>query len=118
MPDSRPRTAGTVLHDVLALARTQRDALERDDLDTFDAATTRRAALLASLDAREVTALEDADLEAIAARIAEEDLANEATLVRLMGSIRDELPAVARGHQANAAYRMPGRPSTFINRVS
>ncbi|MEZ4502238.1 MAG: hypothetical protein R3C39_06410 [Dehalococcoidia bacterium] len=106
-----------LLREVLDLARSQREALSREDLDAFDAATSRREALLSATDT-DAASDDDGALEALAEQILQLDRANEATLANLMVSIRDEMPALAKGAQANAAYRLSERPSTFINRVS
>jgi len=135
MPESASHEHVEVLRQVLELARAQRGALERDDLDEFDAVLARREALLQAggvVQAADATAdavalpvsdvaLTDDDaaaIDALVQRILAQDQANEALLGARIAEIRGEMPALTKGHQANAAYRMSERPSTFINRVS
>jgi hypothetical protein len=119
MLDAAPRAQADLLHVVLRLARAQHDALQREDLDQFEAAIARREALLRDADAPATLTDDDAStLEVLVQQILDQDRANESALATLMASIQGEMPALAKGQQANAAYRMSERSSTFINRVS
>lgn len=124
------------LRQLFDLARSQRTALEQDQIERFAELLDEREVLLRHLGAlvEDAAAMPDnviafpgtppaADEDALAQEtvlkgILELDRNNEALLQEKMADIQRALPAVAHARRAAAGYRIDRTPSSFINRVS
>lgn len=124
------------LRQLFDLARSQRTALEQDQIERFAELLDERETLLRHLGAlvEDAAAMPDnviafpgtppaADEDALAQEtvlkgILELDRNNEALLQEKMADIQRALPAVAQGQRAAAGYRIDRTPPSFINRVS
>ncbi len=114
------------LRAVLAIARRQAEALETDALDRFELLLDERAALLAKLEALEITSAaavrgspEARTLEATAREIIEQDRRNQAVLGDRLGQVRTELPILAASSRVAGAYRVPANNApTYVDRSS
>ncbi len=124
------------LRQLFDLARSQRTALEQDQIERFAELLDEREVLLRHLGAlvEDAAAMPDnviafpgtppaADEDALAQEtvlkgILELDRNNEALLQEKMADIQRALPAIAQGQRAAAGYRIDRTPSSFINRVS
>ena len=118
------------------LARSQRNALEQDQIERFAELLDERETLLRHLGAlvEDAAAMpdnviafpgtpaatdEDAlALETVLKGILELDRNNEALLQEKMTDIQRALPAITQGQRAAAGYRIDRTPSSFIDRIS
>ena len=118
------------------LARSQRNALEQDQIERFAELLDERETLLRHLGAlvEDAAAMPDnviafpgtpaaADEDALALEtvlkgILELDRNNEALLQEKMTDIQRALPAITQGQRAAAGYRIDRTPSSFIDRIS
>ena len=125
-----------ILCDILALARAQRDALEEDQFDRFDAILDERQVLLERLavlaeegelpdnmvpfTGHSDAAVQDAlALDVVITGIVTQDRANEKTLAAKMAAIREQFPALENGRRAAAGYRMTANTgASFVDRTS
>lgn len=137
MADRAAAAKFVILRQIYDLAREQREALERDQLETFQRILDERDDLIARLniiqngdeDAVELppnvvafpgsSGAEAEDvmaLDAVIRGILDYDRANETSLAAMMAEIRETLPELAHGQRAAAAYRIVTPASTTIDR--
>lgn len=95
---------------ILALAREQAVAIEREAIDRFDELLEARAALLSRLqvDSDAPAALSGPEalaIESVALEVIEQDRLNQAALGDRLRQVRTELPILAAGNRATTAYR-------------
>ena len=125
-----------ILCEILTLARAQRDALEEDQFDRFDALLAERDALIerlaslveegelpdniVSFTGHSDAAVQDAlALDVVITGIVTQDRANEAALVAKMTAISEQFPALENERRAAAGYRMTANAgASFIDRTS
>lgn len=137
MADRGAAAKFVILRQIYDLARQQREALEHDQLDTFQRILDERDDLIARLnvlqngdeDAVELppnvvafpgsSGAEAEDvmaLDAVIRGIIDCDRENETRLAEKMAEIREALPELANAHRAAAAYRIATPAHTTIDR--
>lgn len=122
-----------ILQQLLHLARQQREALEQDALDRFQRLLDEREDLISRLQtiAADPSQLPDnivafpgsADaagedelaLDTVIRGILDHDRHNEVLLAGKMDEIRQQLPALNRGQQAVAGYRLESSPTSYLD---
>lgn len=134
-----------ILRQIHELARTQRKALEHDNLDRFQHILDEREELIARLRllnatldeaeaagvlpempenviafprASDASAEDGLAIDTVIRGILEHDRYNEAVLAEKMEEIRQALPALTEGHRATAGYRVVSTATSFIDRRS
>jgi hypothetical protein len=139
MVDRAAMAKFTVLNQIYDLAREQRQALERDDLDRFQRILDQREELITRLrmlnggdrEAAELpdnllafplpsdSAAEDGlALDTVIRGILDRDRDNQSLLAEKLDEIRCALPALTVGHRAATGYRIDRPPAAFVDRIS
>ena len=136
MTDRAAAAKFDLLRQLFDLARGQREAIERGELEQFQQLLDEREVLLTRLsaiidDAEELpenliafpggaqAASEDAlALDTVLKGIIEQDQHNERLLQTQMNEIRQQLPALGVARDAAGAYRLAPARQSFIDRIS
>ncbi len=122
-----------ILRQLLHLARQQREALEQDAFDRFQRLLDEREELISRLQtiaadpaqlpdnvvafpgSADAAGEDDLALDTVIRGIIEHDRRNEVLLAGKMEEIRQQWPALNRGQQAVAGYRIRSGPTSFID---
>jgi len=137
-PDGLAAEKFEILCSIFERARSQRAALDRDDLDTFMRILDERDELIGQLQGlmdaspdlpenvvvfpTELNARTQQDdslaLDTVIRGIVEHDEQNERILTEKLEALSAELPALRHGRQAIQAYRVPRDQQGYVDRVS